>query len=220
VSELLDQIHCPPTDLEKVCEKQRVSIHDSTELLGSGALVKDGEYLQILCAPDLSPERRRFTIAHELGHLIVGRSSPLGVRQSREVERLCDLFAAELLMPRPVFAEAIGRGARLRDLPGLARSFQVSLTSALIRYAELTGVSIFEVREDRIVWGVGVIRHGPVRDLDDGLKPAIAKAIEGQAGSDQIYLTIRESIWRCEAEYLPLGKSKRALILIRALPRL
>src|SRR5258708_4143381 len=127
VSELLDQVERPPTDLDRVCEKLGVSVRDSDELIGSGALVKDGEAFQILCASDLSPERRRFTIAHELGHLVIERSSGGIVRQSKELECLCDIFAAELLMPRPAFVHAVDRGVRLRNLPALARAFGVSL---------------------------------------------------------------------------------------------
>jgi Zn-dependent peptidase ImmA (M78 family) len=216
-SELLDQVRCPPTDLETICEKLHVKTRDSHELIGSGALIKQGESLQILCAPDLSQERRRFTIAHELGHVVLARRGEKPVRQSRELERLCDMFAAELLMPTATFIQAVGRVVHVQDIPALARSFQVSLTSAAIRCAELRRVSIFEADEDRILWGSGIIRRGRTRDIDQTLFPAIAKAIAGAQGTDQVYMNIDDSIRKCEVEYWPFGRSRRALILIRVL---
>jgi len=218
VSDLLHQVPCPPTDLDKVCQKLDVSIRDSDELIGTGALIRDGASFNILCASGLPLERRRFTIAHEIAHLVIDRSAKRIVRHSSELERLCDVFAAELLMPRPVFVAALARSARLRDLPALAKSFQVSLTSAAIRWAELKRVSIFEVREDRVTWGVGLIRRGRITELDETLMPAIARAIAGEAGADEVHLNVQESIRRCEVEYWPLGKSKRAFILVRILP--
>ena len=218
VSELLAQVRCPPTDLEAICEKLKVSIEDSDDLVGSGALVaRDGGF-RIVCATDLSPQRRRFTIAHELGHVIVERYSRSGGRQSKELERLCDMFAAELLMPGSTFAQAANSSVRLKDLPGLAKCFQVSLTSAAIRFAEVTRASIFEVNENRIVWGVGIVRRGSMSDVDDSLLAPIAKAMSGQTGSDEVYININQSIRRCQIEYLPFGKSQRALVLVRTLP--
>jgi Zn-dependent peptidase ImmA (M78 family) len=217
VSELIDQVDCPPTDLDTICEKLGTSVRDCSELFGTGALVRHGGTLQILCASGLSAERRRFTIAHEIGHLVIEQHARRSVRQSKEVERLCDMFAAELLMPTSAFGGAVGKSTRLRDLPALARSFQVSLTSAAIRWAELRRISVFEVQGDRIVWGVGVIRRGRTHDLDDALRPVVARATAGVSGADQVYLNVRESIRSCEVEYWPLGKSGRALIRVRLL---
>jgi Zn-dependent peptidase ImmA (M78 family) len=218
VSTLLDNVRCPPTDLAAVCEKLKVPVIESDDLVGSGALVEQNGEFQIIYAPGLSPQRRRFTIAHEIGHLIVERSSQNGVRQSGELERLCDVFATELLMPTSTFTEIVGPTFRLRDLPSLAKNFQVSLTSAAIRLAEVKRVSVFEVSENRIAWGVGIVRRGSIGRLDDSFREPIAKALAGQAGSDKAYININESIRRCEIEYLPFGKTQRALVLVRALP--
>jgi len=75
--------------------------------------------------------RRRFTIAHELGHhllahsnrfhLDVGDGGPPG--QDYASERAANDFAAEILMPRRLVAAAIGEAV---DTPALARAFDVS----------------------------------------------------------------------------------------------
>src|SRR5438105_3124100 len=44
--------------------------------------------------------RRAFTVAHELGHAALFSLEPSLEQKNPDVERLCNLFAAELLMPR------------------------------------------------------------------------------------------------------------------------
>ncbi len=82
-----------------------------------------------------SPGRRRFTLAHELGHwvcqVLEGDTTPMycrfeeiGVRRRRDpLEREANVFAAELLMPEPLvrarFADA-GRSDELADLFGVS----------------------------------------------------------------------------------------------------
>jgi len=68
-----------------------------------------------------NPGRRRFTLAHELGHWVCqcleGRTAPvycrsedLGAGADRELEREANVFAAELLMPEPVVRAAFEVG--------------------------------------------------------------------------------------------------------------
>lgn len=63
-----------------------------------------------------SPERRRFTLAHEVGHwvcqVLEGRGAPVmcradevGVGEGRALEREANVFAAELLMPAELVQE-------------------------------------------------------------------------------------------------------------------
>lgn len=79
------------------------------------------------------PARRRFTLAHEVGHWIChcleGRSAPIYCRAeevgadpaARALERDANVFAAELLMPEPAV-----RASWARDLVAAAARFGVS----------------------------------------------------------------------------------------------
>ena len=80
------------------------------------------------------PERRGFTIAHELGHWIcqyrAGQPAPFYCRPGdvaaaadRAVEREANVFAAELLMPEPAVRAA---WAEKPSVPGVADVFRVS----------------------------------------------------------------------------------------------
>jgi uncharacterized protein DUF955 len=83
-----------------------------------------------------SPGRRRFTLAHELGHWICqcleGRMAPIYCRahevgppngDARQLEREANVFAAELLMPEPLVRKTYERSGRLEDV---AECFRVS----------------------------------------------------------------------------------------------
>lgn len=86
-----------------------------------GALVRnpnDSAEWGIFYNPDARPERRRFTVAHELGHFVLHRdrqpsfngdkaSVHLGLGSSAVIEREADDFASNLLMPGDVLRERI-----------------------------------------------------------------------------------------------------------------
>jgi hypothetical protein len=84
--------------------------------------------------------RRRFTLGHELGHLVLSdprvfRLVQLELGGKRfQVEHLCDAFSAELLMPRRWLVNRYtGSDERLDVLFDLSRMAGVSVTAGLIR---------------------------------------------------------------------------------------
>ncbi len=100
-----------------------------------------------------SESRQRYSLAHELAHIMLLESDSPGedlprVPRFRSAaaederwkaeERLCDEIAAELLMPEKLFVEEVTNlGHSFRHLPRLASQFRTSLTSTAIRYWEL-----------------------------------------------------------------------------------
>jgi Zn-dependent peptidase ImmA (M78 family) len=106
----------------------------------------------ILCAAGLSIQRRRFAIAHELGHFLLDAhrgdrqctARDLGENRRdtahRKEEMQANRFAAGLLMPKPLFAafvEGLGKPT-VAHIPGIAAVFEVSLEAAASRYLDLT----------------------------------------------------------------------------------
>lgn len=81
-------------------------------------------------------DRQRWTVAHELGHLVLHGA----VRGSVEaVEREADAFAAELLLPETALREELVPPVTLSQLMELKARWRVSL-AALIRRAHDLGV--------------------------------------------------------------------------------
>lgn len=126
--------------LVELCEKagQFVLV---TEAPGEGASVIDDDVAAAVVSLQGDPGRRRATAAHELGHLVLGDeySSDLGVHASRgDREAAIDAFAAELLLPTPVLANA-GNASR-SQLIEIAARYRTSWTLAL-RQADHAGVT-------------------------------------------------------------------------------
>lgn len=83
------------------------------------------------------PKRKRFTLAHEIGHLLLGTVP--GMRSKcggePELERACDKIAAELLMPSGdaiAFIRGLGPPSP-EKLKTIATKYTVSLQTAAIR---------------------------------------------------------------------------------------
>lgn len=80
--------------------------------------------------------RKRFTLAHEIGHLLLGKP---GLRSScghdQALERKCDAIASELLMPADEAISFIGSLGKPspEKLRALASRFDVSLQAAAFR---------------------------------------------------------------------------------------
>lgn len=96
-----------PVDVFAMAEASGASLVADPELGASGQLSFDGGKPVIRYNPMEHPVRQRFTVAHELGHLMLEhgpafRDSPdnfnLGVWDAKEVE--ANRFAADILMPK------------------------------------------------------------------------------------------------------------------------
>lgn len=94
------------------------------------------------------PNRKRFTLAHEIAHFILHRSEKdrfvdeVFARRhggADPIERQADAFAAEILMPEAAFREAINAG--VKDVSELAERFAASSASVEIR-ARALGYSV------------------------------------------------------------------------------
>lgn len=104
---------------------------------------KDGHYL-IVVNKNTSRTHRRFTLCHELKHLVdypyarlwhagLGYGDPDS--QEYQVERIADHFSAHLLMPTSLVKRAWGNG--LQEPRMLSRIFQVSEEAMRIRLDNL-----------------------------------------------------------------------------------
>lgn len=99
------------------------------------------------------PARQNFSCAHEIGHILFNElkledyiktieyrtfnPQASSIARAKAKERLCDLAAAELMMPEPVFREYLSNvGASITSVEKLAGMFKTSIESTAIRVAE------------------------------------------------------------------------------------
>jgi len=139
----------------------------------SGRLSFFGEVPQIEFDRRHPEARVRFTIAHELGHLCFLDKKPITPKERGEIggvpraqqreEGLCNLVAAELLMPAARFRRIAGTATpTLVSFRHLKELFGVSATALLRRICEL-GVWSLGASEWVIVPGSSPTRRGQRR---------------------------------------------------------
>ena len=100
-------------------------------------------------------ERQRFTICHEIAHIVLGlpsehKAQPWWSAKRPLAERLCDIFAAELLLPEKLFQPVAEDAAvSLASIETLANDFCASFTATGSRYAAtVTTPCAFVLSED------------------------------------------------------------------------
>ncbi|MHB1004921.1 MAG: ImmA/IrrE family metallo-endopeptidase [Chloroflexota bacterium] len=146
---LLEEIavEAPPVDLRMVGSFRGVREIQTVRMASAGRLVPEGAGFVIQVNADHSRGRQNFSAAHEIGHVLLPsyQKKPRLIDdlqtgaydESQEEEYLCDLAAAELLMPmtlfRPVAAEA---GFGLEAVTKLAHTFRASREAAAIRLVQ------------------------------------------------------------------------------------
>lgn len=110
----------------------------TTQIGGKHLIVVNGNHRE---------ERQRFTVLHELGHIVLGLPSRHGgstlttetllrYRERPEEEVLCDVFAAECLLPYECFrSEVAASDISMDTVKSLATAYNASLTATGSRFA-------------------------------------------------------------------------------------
>jgi IrrE N-terminal-like domain len=183
VRKILEGVEFPPTDLEAIAARMGVvQIRQQEHLAGSGELHRGPEGLEIVYSADLNGGRLRFTVAHELGHVFLA-SSGMNCSGSKELERLCDRIAAEMLMPADCFRRLWKTDFSIKDLFRIAKLFETSIAATATRCHELFGAAAFEVRDGSVSWRRG-IPDSEIRQMSDAVK----SAIRGEEVDERIYV--------------------------------
>jgi Zn-dependent peptidase ImmA (M78 family) len=136
-----------------------------SESLGSGQsgttmMMPNGKHVITVNENEIE-ERQRFTICHEIAHIVLGLPSShahtkawsYAKRDPNEI--LCDLFAAELLMPYTLWQKTVPECDPSHDcIVYMAEEFCCSYHSAASRYASLAKFPCAMVTMER-----DIIRH-------------------------------------------------------------
>ena len=125
-------------DLSTILQQQGIAIASfsfNTERVDSRAVLTDDKQPIIVCNSLLQGDRQRFSLAYELGHLIMHTFVP--VAADRDITREASAFAAALLMPEEGIKEDFANGISIALLGELKRKWQVSMIALLYRADDL-----------------------------------------------------------------------------------
>lgn len=88
-----------------------------------------------------SPGRLRFSLAHEIGHIVLHKhiaDNPEDRKMQKELERQANLFSSSFLMPKDLFSERVLLyGTQFDDLIRLKTEWRVSMQAILHRMKDL-----------------------------------------------------------------------------------
>jgi len=155
--------HIPPIGLRRVLGRYNAELRVKPIATPGRLDVRDGRYV-VTVKEGMAWRRQRFTVAHEIGHIILietlARVAPGLLVELRRpevwetVERVCNWAAAELLMPLGDVVETLRRtGFTTNAIQVLYDRYLTSRTTLLIRLTEAFPSSSV------VLWG-SFARHG------------------------------------------------------------
>jgi len=138
----------PPVDVEVLASLRRVRRVELVDMAEAGRLVPEGSGYVVQVNQRHGETKRRFTIAHEVGHTFFDEAGASHRQQAdgatglfepgSEEEYLCDMAAARaLLHPRWLEPLARAREPSLEALLGLAQACGASIEATAIQLARL-----------------------------------------------------------------------------------
>lgn len=136
-------------------------------------MIPEDEGFVIVLNSNQVPARQDFSLAHELVHLILAKSTnPItgGGRLSscagvlrNPIERLCNSLASQILMPEAAFRElAEERGWKLTTVHGLQSVFATSFEATARRLVELSPSPLALLPWRLDARGRPIVKYGPV----------------------------------------------------------
>ena len=99
----------------------------------------------ILISDKITGERQRFTIAHEIGHLLLENTNKLP-----NFEKVCDMFAGAFLMPKRFMWTALGKTRNnidIRELISLKKFLGVSVQAIVFRCKQIGIITDYTYRQ-------------------------------------------------------------------------
>lgn len=136
----------------------------------------DGKHIITINSREIEA-RQRFTLCHEIAHIILNLPSShkevpswsYAKRDANEV--MCDIFAAELLMPYKLWKEKVPKGEpSVKVIENMAEEFRCSFPAAASRYANMADIpcAFVTIERDTVRYAA---RSMPLRRTGAWIRP-------------------------------------------------
>jgi Zn-dependent peptidase ImmA (M78 family)/DNA-binding XRE family transcriptional regulator len=126
----------PVKNIMSLLEQSGVIIYeiDEIEKFDGVSFITDKGFPVIIVNKNFSNDRKRFTIAHELGHILLHNENLFPISSYRDKEKEANIFASEFLMPEDEIKNSL-RQLKMSDLGDL-KSYWLTSMSSVIRKAK------------------------------------------------------------------------------------
>jgi len=134
-----DPIH----NITQLLEEQKIKVIEIAEnenLFDGMAALIDDKYAVIVVNENFPIERKRFTLLHELGHLILA----VPTIDNKEEEKYCNHFAAEFLFPKSDVLKEFGRkrnAISVEELIETQKKYGISIQAIIYRLLDANIIS-------------------------------------------------------------------------------
>lgn len=128
----------PIKDIINILERNGIVIYEIDNISGKFdgiTLMTDTGNIVIIINKSLSNDRKRFTIAHELGHYVLHFKSHF-IDDARDTEREANIFASEFLFPNHEATRVLSN-LKLGDLGLIKSQWLISKAAIIYRAKEL-----------------------------------------------------------------------------------
>jgi hypothetical protein len=166
-----------PVDLQAYLNHIDAVVRYESDLESDGMFFENKGKKFICVKSDQLPVRQRFTICHKIAHVVLDipsdHQAPRWSYAKRpKPEILCDIFAAELLLPYELFKKEADRiEIGLTSVDELAKAFQTSKTATASRFAAvLSAPCAFVLSEGGEIRYVG--RSNSLREGNAWIQPS------------------------------------------------
>ncbi|HUC83478.1 MAG TPA: ImmA/IrrE family metallo-endopeptidase [Flavisolibacter sp.] len=132
----------PVENLTKVVEENGIAVMQfdfGTPRVDTKSVLTDERLPIIFLNSEHTGDRLRFSLAYELGHLLMHTFQPIPLE--RDIAHEANLFAAELLMPAEDIKAEFDRSISIPLLGELKRKWKVSMISLLYRADDLGAIT-------------------------------------------------------------------------------
>lgn len=112
-----------------------IELYDADEKFDGLATYVNDKYPVIVVNGNFPVERKRFTLLHELGHLLLN----LPDCEINEEENFCNKFASEFLLPRNIVINEFGgkrKGITLAELISTQKKYGISIPAIIYRLVD------------------------------------------------------------------------------------
>lgn len=137
----------PVKDIFTIIENNGIIVYeiDALEKFDGVSFHTDKGYPIIIINKNFSNDRKRFTLAHELGHMLMHNEDEFPISSFRDKEKEANLFASEFLMPETAIKNSLFR-LKFGDLGEFKEYWLTSMASIVRRASDLKCIGAAEYK--------------------------------------------------------------------------
>ncbi len=127
----------PVKNIFTILERSGIIIYEvsDNESFDGVSFITDKGYPIIIVNKNFSNDRKRYTLAHELGHILMHNDNHFPISSFRDKESEANLFAAEFLMPQDAIKNSL-RSLKFNDL-GMLKSYWLTSMASIVRRSKM-----------------------------------------------------------------------------------